>query len=437
MFDHPPEYLLISFPSKVLHHRKFVLCRQFISHLEISSTAENPPPPETSYFITVFIASPAVICSLPEIYSTFRIFFHRLKLLILSLEISSTAKNPPPPETSYFIIVFRASPLVIYSTILSVFTYIRMTRIAAYFDVNEHMCYKELYTSLRSKLDSIIDMNNIDIYICLGPIECVKKDLAITNDNDVKWVYHIIISNVERYIALIVHFVGSLIICLGSSSSSSFQTQIHDYRSRFFENITMSEYVTVKSNKEVMILQCAIRNCKWSLRTSCCIYGDRSLWVFTRFDSEHTCSVDVPLTDHRQVTFTVIKDLIKNKISLAGFELLTPKDIVHFIRVKHGLSISYQKAWRAREPALDDIRGSLEDSYKMLPRFAYILKLNNPNSVVEYKVDADGRFLYFFIALSDSISGWQHCCLVISIDGTSLKNKYGDTLSASIPDAND
>ena len=58
--------------------------------------------------------------------------------------------------------------------------------------------------------------------------------------------------------------------------------------------------------------------------------------------------------------------------------------------------------------------------------------------VVEYKVYADSRFLYFFMALSASISGWQHCCPVISIDGTSLKNKYGGTfLSVSTLDVND
>ncbi|WP_407810881.1 hypothetical protein, partial [Staphylococcus aureus] len=58
--------------------------------------------------------------------------------------------------------------------------------------------------------------------------------------------------------------------------------------------------------------------------------------------------------------------------------------------------------------------------------------------VVEYKVDADGRFLYFFMALSASISGWQHCHPVISINGTSLKDKYGGTLlSTSTPDTND
>ena len=59
-------------------------------------------------------------------------------------------------------------------------------------------------------------------------------------------------------------------------------------------------------------------------------------------------------------------------------------------------------------------------------------------SVVEYKVDTDGRFLYFFMVLSASISGWQHCRPVISIDGTSLKNKYGSTLSSALTlDAND
>ncbi|XP_050944061.1 uncharacterized protein LOC127150397 [Cucumis melo] len=167
-----------------------------------------------------------------------------------------------------------------------------------------------------------------------------------------------------------------------------------------------------------MILQCAIKNCKWSLRASFSIHGDRSIWVLTRFDSEHTCSVDVPLTDHRQATFTVIKNLIKNKKILAGSELSTLKDIVHFIRVEHGLSISYQKTWRAREAALDDIRGSPKNSYKMLPRFAYILELNNPGSVIEYKVDVDGRFLYFFMIFplafcvvdSENDSSWTWFC---------------------------
>lgn len=60
------------------------------------------------------------------------------------------------------------------------------------------------------------------------------------------------------------------------------------------------------------------------------------------------------------------------------------------------------------------------------------------DSVIEYKVDGEGRFLYFFMALSTSMFGWQHCRPVIFIDGTSLKNKYdGTLLTASTPDTND
>ena len=111
----------------------------------------------------------------------------------------------------------------------------------------------------------------------------------------------------------------------------------------------------------------------------------------------------------------------------------TPKDIVHYVRVEHNLNISYQKVWRAREVALDEIRGSPEDSYKMIAKFAYMLNLKNPSiliiyltayviylsltdccslmlilnifigSIVGYRVDADGRFLYFFMALYASI----------------------------------
>ena len=59
--------------------------------------------------------------------------------------------------------------------------------------VNELMSFKDLCNTFRSKLGSYID-----IYLCLGSIECLKKDLLITNDNGVKWIYHIITSNMKQ-----------------------------------------------------------------------------------------------------------------------------------------------------------------------------------------------------------------------------------------------
>ena len=74
--------------------------------------------------------------------------------------------------------------------------------------VNELMSFKELYNILISKLGNYIDMYNIVIYLFLGPIKWLKKDLAITNNNDVKWVYHTRTCNVEQHIMLIVHSVA-------------------------------------------------------------------------------------------------------------------------------------------------------------------------------------------------------------------------------------
>ena len=48
------------------------------------------------------------------------------------------------------------------------------------------MSFQELHNSLLSKLDSFVDMDNMDIYFFLDSIECLKKDLPITNYNDVK-----------------------------------------------------------------------------------------------------------------------------------------------------------------------------------------------------------------------------------------------------------
>lgn len=202
-------------------------------------------------------------------------------------------------------------------------------------------------------------------------------------------------------------------------------------------------------------------------------HGDRFLCVVTRLDGEHTCSVDVSLTNHRQTIFSIIKDLIKKKINIYGPELNTSKDIVHYICCEHDLNISYQKAWRAHETAFDEVKGFSEDSFKMLPTFVYLLNLNNWGMFAIYtlretiythdvhiihyslyenihfscpwilllkKVVGEGRFIYFFMALSTSIFGWQSCscCLVLSIDSISLKNKYSGTLlTGSTPSAND
>ena len=124
-------------------------------------------------------------------------------------------------------------------------------------------------------------------------------------------VLHIIASNVEQHIALIVHSVVRLAITLDSRALNSMQTNIHaDESYFFFLDIEMSkifstfkvknhemfstkallkqslqsivirdnfQYSTIKSNKQVFILQCVFEECLWLVRASCFFYSDRSL----------------------------------------------------------------------------------------------------------------------------------------------------------------
>ncbi|XP_075074845.1 uncharacterized protein LOC107812810 [Nicotiana tabacum] len=114
----------------------------------------------------------------------------------------------------------------------------------------------------------------------------------------------------------------------------------------------------------------------------------------------------------------------------------TQKDIQTDMLSEHGVNLSYMQAWRAKEKALQFLRGNPADSYNKLPKYFYILEETYPGSVVKLKKTADECFLYAFVALCTSISCWQHCRPVVVVDGTFLKSAYrGIMLTTSTMDA--
>ncbi|KAA0035755.1 uncharacterized protein E6C27_scaffold403G00270 [Cucumis melo var. makuwa] len=57
------------------------------------------------------------------------------------------------------------------------------------------------------------------------------------------------------------------------------------------------------------------------------------------------------------------------------------------MKIHHGVYISYDKAWRGREIALNSIRGTPEDSYAMLSAFSDALIRNNPGTYTAEEAD--------------------------------------------------
>ena len=112
--------------------------------------------------------------------------------------------------------------------------------------------------------------------------------------------------------------------------------------------------------------------------------------------------------------------------------IYTLADIMRDVQLEFGISISYMKAYRSREVALECIRGNPEESYTLLPSFLYMIQETNPGSIVDLKTTEDNTFLYAFMALKASIDGWQHCIPIIVVDGTFLKSKYQGTLLTAV-----
>ncbi|XP_060200212.1 uncharacterized protein LOC132628449 [Lycium barbarum] len=81
----------------------------------------------------------------------------------------------------------------------------------------------------------------------------------------------------------------------------------------------------------------------------------------------------------------------------------TPKDITSDMRKQHGLTMTYMQAYRAKEKALNILRGDPTESYNKLPSYFYILEKTYPGSVVSLKKTAEDRFLYAFVVLEPCI----------------------------------
>jgi zinc finger SWIM domain-containing protein 3 len=102
------------------------------------------------------------------------------------------------------------------------------------------------------------------------------------------------------------------------------------------------------------------------------------------------------------------------------------------IRRELGVKISYSKAYRAKERALENNHGSHHDAYARLPQYCDDILKTNPNSTAIYEKDPETqKFTRVFISFGASAMGLAFCQSIIGLDGTHLKHKYCSILLAA------
>ncbi|XP_024010620.1 uncharacterized protein LOC112086097 [Eutrema salsugineum] len=195
---------------------------------------------------------------------------------------------------------------------------------------------------------------------------------------------------------------------------------------------------TPRSTPNYMEFLCINSTCPWRIYAS--LMDATGNFQIKKAKLKHTCPIEDRRKYHKQATTQVIGELIQTRF-VAGEKSPGPIEIQRIMLQEFQVNISYWKAWRCRELALEKAFGSVSGSFALLPSYLVNLQNSNPGTVckTEFGLDKNGcqRFKYLFISFAASIAGLPYLRPVVIIDGTHLVGRYGGCLiCASAQDGN-
>ncbi|KAK2644649.1 hypothetical protein Ddye_019844 [Dipteronia dyeriana] len=145
-----------------------------------------------------------------------------------------------------------------------------------------------------------------------------------------------------------------------------------------------------------------------------------------RFDIRVRCSTKYRF-EAGCASANVIGQLYAPKLSSGAN--ICPKDIMRYMREKHGVELLYTKAWMAMQLARSTVYGKVDESYQFLPGYFHMLTEANPGTITTIETDEHNRFLYAFLSFRQSVQGFQSVIRhVVPIDATHLKSDYGGVM---------
>ncbi|KAK2665807.1 hypothetical protein Ddye_004381 [Dipteronia dyeriana] len=146
-----------------------------------------------------------------------------------------------------------------------------------------------------------------------------------------------------------------------------------------------------------------------------------------KFDNHYTCPTEVRFPHQRQASARIIGENIKHKFH--DHRLYKPKEIIHDMQREFGIYCNYHKGYRARHIALEEVHGTLAESYNIFSSYLYMLEQTNHGTITDFHTDSFDRFLYMFFCFKACINGFLSSIRpVIAIDGTFLTGSHRGVL---------
>ncbi|GJT46311.1 transposase, MuDR, MULE transposase domain protein [Tanacetum coccineum] len=184
------------------------------------------------------------------------------------------------------------------------------------------------------------------------------------------------------------------------------------------------QFLSERSNPNMYYVKC-FHFKEWKIRAT--RWGDTQKFSITFLNDVHTCLKTQTYPNHRNANKKVIAHLLTPKLQDPK-RVIKGKDIQQDLLSEYKLNISYQQAWRGKDYAIQQIRGSPFESFEMLPYYCYNLERKNQGTVTRIKTDEKGVFEMLFIAIGASIRTFMHCLRpLLIIDAAHLKGQYKGT----------
>nr|XP_025611889.1 uncharacterized protein LOC112705268 [Arachis hypogaea] len=178
--------------------------------------------------------------------------------------------------------------------------------------------------------------------------------------------------------------------------------------------------------------------CDWLIRAS--LIRKKACWEIRRYNGKHTCTMGTISQNHAKLDSDTIADAIRPLVE--ADPSIKVKSIIAEVQSKFNYTISYRKAWLAKQKSVAKVFGGWEVSYQTLPVWLKAMTAKMPRSRVQIKTlpvyreseEVQGvRVLHHvFWSFYPCIVAFRHCKPLVQVDGTHLYEKYKGALLVAV-----
>ncbi|XP_057755559.1 uncharacterized protein LOC130974720 [Arachis stenosperma] len=178
--------------------------------------------------------------------------------------------------------------------------------------------------------------------------------------------------------------------------------------------------------------------CDWLIRVT--KMSRKFCWEIRRYNGSHTCTRVTISQDHSKLDSNTVAEAIKSLVEVDPS--IRVKSVIAEVQAKFNYTISYRKAWLAKQKAVESIFGRWEASYEALPIWFEAMCHKEPSAVVHFETmpayQGDDlvpniRVLHrVFWSYYPCIRAFRHCKPIVQVDGTHLYGKYKGCLLVAV-----